>query len=547
MATIPKHPILQRTNAEIANAIRNQATPAYQRRVPVATDANLERTFKALTDTTALRNEFETAFIQKIAMQRVLDMEEWENPLAKFKLPKLEYGATIEDIKVGLIQANALDDGADYLGDAVFRRYDARVETQYHTLNRKDVYPITIPQQALRAAFLNEGGLANYTAALLSAARKSDNWDEFLLMTSLFRRYEEADGFFKVNVADLGALDSDAPQAKAALRRFRETAGNLGFISERYNAARMPSHIKPGELELFITPEANAAIDVEALAGMFNVDRGEVGFHTTLVPQEHFNIPGAQAVLTSPDFFVVADHVYETASIQNPANLTMQHFLHHQQVMSASRFVPAVLFTTDAGTSVTLNPRVTSTVEDIVVTDIESTAVTEVERGAAYKVESAGKTADGDTTSTILSVEGAEHGATFVTQAGTLRISRSETADELVIVSKAIDNGIEERTTLTVVGDIVYDWPNPQVVSDGDGDGLDEVEPVTPTQAVDGKVTIPTTRGVQYRTGASGSEANVANGTKHDAPVRVTAIARDGYELTGTNLGPWTFTAPETN
>lgn len=542
MATIPKHPILDRSNADILNAIRNQATPAYQKRVPVATAANLERTFQAITSSNSTRNEFEAAFVNKIAMQRVLDQEEWENPLAKFKLPKLEYGHTIEDIKVGLIQANALDNGADYLGDAVFKRYGARVEAQYHSVNREDVYPITIPQQALRSAFLNEGGLAAYTSALLAAPRTSDNWDEFLLMSSLFSRYERADGFFKVSVADLGHFDSDGADSRSALRRFREMSGNLGFISERYNASRMPAAIKPDDLELFITPEANAAIDVEALAGAFNIDRAEVGYRTTLVPQEHFNIPGAQAILTSRDFFVVADQVYETASIQNPANLTTQHFLHHYQVMSASRFVPAVLFGTDAGTIVELSPRATDNVQPITVTDIEGVTVTTVERGSAYRVEGAGVTADGETTATILSVENAEHAGTFVTQAGTLRIDRSETSDSITLVSTAVDNANEARITLTVTGDIVYTWPNPQVVSDADSDGLEEVTPVEPSQDADGVVTIPTVRGVQYRTGPDGFESPAVNGARIEAPVRVVATARPGWELSG-DAGPWDYAA----
>lgn len=539
---MPTHPILQRSNAEIANAIRNQATPDYQRRVPVATDANLTETFAAIDGSRNLRNEFDAAFVNKIAMQVVRDMEEWQNPLAKFKLPKLEYGHTIEEIKVGLLQAYALDEGADYLGDAIFSRESARVETQYHSVNRKDVYKITIPQHSLRSAFLNEGGLANYTSALLAAPNKSDQYDEFLLMSSLFRRYEEADGFFKSQVADLGAVSADSADARAGLRRLREMAGNLSFPTERYNAAKMPSAVRPGDLELFITPEANATFDVEALAGMFNEDRGDVGMRTTLIPKEHFAIPGAQAILTTRDFFVVADQVYETASIANPANLTQQHFLHHWQVISASRFVPAVLFGTDAGTVIELSPRRTATVETPVVTDIEGNEVTFVERGAAYKVTSTGLTADDEITSSVIAIEDEEHSGTFVTQSGTLRIDRGETSDEITLTSTATDNGTSATLTLPVRGDIVYSWPNPQVVGDADNDGLDEVEPVDPTQ--DGNtVIIPTTRGVQYRVGAAGAETPVANGSRHEAPVRVTAVARAGYELIGTNLGPWDFEA----
>ena len=47
---------------------------------------------------------------------------------------------------------------------------------------------------------------------------------------------------------------------------------------------------------------------------------------------------------------MVQDYLYETTSFYNPETLSTTYWLHHWEVISASPFVPAVLFSTEAGT-----------------------------------------------------------------------------------------------------------------------------------------------------------------------------------------------------
>src|SRR5699024_12701557 len=92
----------------------------------------------------------------------------------------------------------------------------------------------------------------------------------------------------------------------------------------------------------------NATIDVDALAGAFNVERSTLAGRQVTIPQEQFGLDGAQAILTTKDFFVVADQILENTSAENPVGLTTNYFLHHWPVISQSRFAPAVLFHTGA-------------------------------------------------------------------------------------------------------------------------------------------------------------------------------------------------------
>lgn len=339
------------SNARILDAIRYEATPEYQRRVPAATRAGLQRVLQEIAEYRPMWNEFESAFVNKIGTT-IGRTQSWTNPLAIFKTGLLNHGDTIEEYEVGLLKAYNLDPRRDYGERALFGRELPAVQSNYHRINRQDVYKHTINESLLKRALVTEGELASYASKLMQAPIKSDNWDEFLLMTELFAEYERNGGFFKVQIPDVAAAASTEAQAKAALRAIRQSAGNLKFLSTRYNAAHMPVFADGSDLVLFCTPEFKAAIDVNALAAAFNIALADVPTRFIEIPKDRLNIDGVQAILTTKDFFVVADTLLRNESQWNPLNLHMNYFWHHQGIISASRFVPAIAYTTKPGTDV---------------------------------------------------------------------------------------------------------------------------------------------------------------------------------------------------
>lgn len=533
------------TNVEIFNAIRGVSTVDYQRRIPAADKSNVQDTINGLLRNRPSMNEFVDGFVNRIGME-IYRSKSWTNPLAKFKIGMLEYGDTIEEYMVGLIEAKRYDSDTESLEKAVFGQERIRTDVSYHKINRQDKYKLTVLPAMIRRAFQTEYGLNNLITQLMNAPQTSDNWDEFLLMSSMFKEYWRADGFFKINVPDFTTITGDGGEAaKLSLRRMRESAENLQFISERYNAAGMPTAADPDELELFITPEALAAQDVEALAGAFNIDKANFSARSTVIPQEHFNIPGAMAVLTTRDFFVVADTLLESTQIQNPDNLSYNYWLHHHGVISASRYVPAILFTTEPGTVINLDNTPVQSVAVPVVADSDGNTVTSVERGELYTVTSGVTTAPagGVNDAYTLTLVGAQSANTRITPTGVLIVAVDEAATSLTINVNAVDTDAsgEVTNTLTVgvTGDRVIEWPNRVALPDADNDGLNEVTPEPVTKDADDNVTIPNVTGVQYK--QDGTTVN--NGSVHHitAPSTFTAVARANYELAAGAVTSWTI------
>jgi hypothetical protein len=336
-----------------------------------------------------------------------------------------------------------------------------------------DKYKLTIDNPMLNRAFLEQNGLTSFISQTMESFTTSDNWDEFLLTCQLFAEYEYNNGFFKVQVPDVAAHNSTEADAKAALRKMRAMADNLTFISTKYNAAGMPMAAPRSELLLFVTPEFNAAIDVEALAGAFNITSAQMHGRIIPLPEDQINIKGVQAIMTTRDFFVIADTLFETTQLWNPDSLQNNQWLHHHQIVSASRFVPAVMFTSEVVEEITMVENPVVAVTSISVTDRNGADVTDVTRGEVYQFTADVDTVLDDNTNEQVrwDVEGNKSLLTFIEQTGVLHVSGTEDATSLTVRATTVwidPEGVETAKTatetVTVSGTKTVLWPRPDTV-----------------------------------------------------------------------------------
>ena len=348
--------IIDANNPDVLNAIRNGASLDYQRRIPAATQANISDLLGAMTRYRPLYNEFCDALVNRIGLV-VARNKIWTNPLAVFKRGNIVHGSQIEEIQTGLIEAREYSPGRDYLEKEIFGQHRLDVRTAFHTVDRQNYYPVTVNEAILRRAFLEDGGLSSFVSQIMTSPTTSDQWDEFLLMTSLFKVMDSTANIFRLKCPNMQTLSATAADAKSALKVLRATAGRLNFLSTNYNPAGMPTFAGPEDLVIFASPEFVANVDVEALAAAFNMDRTDAPSRIIQIPQECFGVDECQAILTTTDFFMVADTLIETRSQINPVGLTTNYFLHHHEIISASRFAPCVMLTTGTATVIPTAPK----------------------------------------------------------------------------------------------------------------------------------------------------------------------------------------------
>lgn len=321
-----------------------EGTSDYQQRVPNPTQSTITQQMEAIFSPLNhnIYNQFLDTLVNRIGFTFV-HQQAWKNPLAVFKQGRYNYGSTIQEIGVQWVKAHTYED----TNETLLKMHRPEVQAAYHTMNRQDQYPISITLPEVRQAFTDEYGLNQLVAGIMQAPINSDEYDEFQIMKNLLAEYEKAWGFFKVHVD----APDDETTSKALLRQLRTYKGKLQFPSTLYNSGvvDIPTFAKPDELVLFLTPDAQSAVDVEALAQLFNLDKAEAQIRTITI--DEFPIPGAVALLTTQDFFVCQDNLYENTSFYNPQTLTTNYYLNHWGTYSVSPFVPAILFTTGEATT----------------------------------------------------------------------------------------------------------------------------------------------------------------------------------------------------
>ena len=250
-------------------------------------------------------------------------------------------------------------------------------------------------------------------------------------------------------------------------------ASTLRFISPQYNAAKMPVLAKPEDLVIFTTPEFNAAVDVNALAAAFNIDRASIYGRIIPIPREQFGIDGVEAIMTTKDFFLIADQRFEMTSQYNPVPGQTNFFLHHWQLISCSRFVPAIAFNTRVDDEVINVKQNLTAVTTIEITELADGSVpTEAvrETRTPLKAVVTGTTepegyplAD----SVAWSVAGGTSERTYITSTGVLHVGGDENAETINVTARTTyldpDNvrldGLTRTLALTVSGEKSPGWP----------------------------------------------------------------------------------------
>lgn len=353
-------------NATILDKVRINGTDDYQQRIPSATQTGVANTMRYLFDPMNRQylNDCVWNMVNRIGLTVMAQNAPFENPLAIFKKENLYWGSTVQEIAVKWIKAHGYKDDAETL----LKMHRPEAAVWFYEMNRRDQYPISWTDDELRQAFVDDYGLNRFIAQIMEAPRNSDNYDEMNIMIALIRHYEQNLGFYKVH---LDSIPSDETTAKTLLKALRSTAGRMQFPSTQYNALNVtdiPAYANPQQMVLLIEPEYLASIDVDALSAVFQLDRAEVPYRIVQVPS--LGISGAVALLVSADWYQVRDTMYGTTQFYNPQTLSNTLYLNHWGIYGVSPFTPCALFTTDAGTSVTV---VTQTVTGFALTSTTDT------------------------------------------------------------------------------------------------------------------------------------------------------------------------------
>lgn len=331
---------------EILNTIRDNASQAYQDRVPEATRNNIEEVGEAITDlnNAVVYNEFINTLANMIYAPMLIK-KSWQNPLGKFKKGKKTFGDTVEEVYNNFIKAQTFDQ----TGAGLLTRHLPDTKVVFHRMNRQDSYVLTDSPEALAKAFKSYEGVSEYLENLFTTIRNSAELDEYVLMRQLFAEAYENNAMVVVAVADPTASKQNADEF---IKTVKTVSGDMTFANSNNNAyltaqsddnKPIVTFSKLDEQVFIIDNPTNVSVAVDSLAYAFNKSVLEWN-QTQKEVIDAFPIEGMVAALVDRNFFQVYDDLFTFREFENGLGLYRNHILHVWQTLGYSILCNAVAF-----------------------------------------------------------------------------------------------------------------------------------------------------------------------------------------------------------
>lgn len=467
MPSIPEKKNLTASAADVVNSIRSEVGGTFADQVPAAINegqmlsdgtvatremalGTLRQIGDVITTFQPLANAFLSALVNRIG-RVIINSKMYSNPWAGFKRGLLEYGETIEELFVNIVQAQ--DFNPETAENEVFKRKIPDVRSAFHTMNYQKFYKTTVSNDQLRQAFLSFEGISDLIGKIAEALYTSANYDEYLVMKYMLCYAMKHGAFHPVTIAQPTAANSNS-----VVTTLKATSEKLQFLSADYNQAGVYNHTPKGDQYFIMTADFSSIVDVETLARAFNIDKVTLMGHTVIIDQFTFTtsettrlqeLLGTQytalttsifadvpCVCVDRDFFMIFDNFQNMTEQYNGEGLYWNYWLHQWKTFSTSPFANAVIFTDE-------KPAVSAV-------DVTPSALT-MGKGTSTQFTATVTNAGFASTGVTWSISGQQSANTRIDGQGRLYIAQDESATTITVTATSVfDTDKSDTATVTV-------------------------------------------------------------------------------------------------
>ena len=346
------------------NAMREMSVEQgsiYHQYVPVVTNSTTIGEFGVpILDSQNLNvmNDF-ISLLKKIVYTAVYN-KTFNNPLAQLEGERMPLGQFIEDVYVNPAEARGFNVN-DFAG--LLQKYEAKIATQYLSINSDLQYCVTITREKVRNAFTSWNQLEGLISGMVNS----------LYNGAYIQRYNATKGLvtaaYKGNNVQYQVISdvTDEQSAKSLIRQLRAAYSKMQIPSTRYNAwnkvkggdLALKTWSDPEDVVVLISADVEALVDVEVLAAAFNMSKADFLGRVIVVDDfNQYNEDGTVAVDGSAIKAMIADRAWFKIKTQdfamdefyNANNRTWQYYLNDVRMVNFSLFANAIVFATAAPT-----------------------------------------------------------------------------------------------------------------------------------------------------------------------------------------------------
>lgn len=223
--------------------------------------------------------------VEKIAKQVIRGVVA-DDRLAELEKGTIENGTTLEQVVVALAEAGVFTDSEDGT-DATnpFKALDPNLVVRYFKDWTSRQFSAKVSNQKLRKV-ISDGGSAGDIAELIVASLvEGENQKNYETVRDMFEATSAAMKSAKqiIEMDQINDPSKVEAKLKEILLAIKNTVSGMTYVNDKYNAANIKRKTNKEDIMVVMPYELYNMIDVEVLAGIFNVDKLEVESRVILV------------------------------------------------------------------------------------------------------------------------------------------------------------------------------------------------------------------------------------------------------------------------
>lgn len=297
---------------------------------------------------TTTKQEFLNSVLNKIGKQEFSNLV-YINPLKRIKGEFIEGPTDIEEIYV----ERSADTGYDPNGTGVLDRHKPSVFVQYHHNTVEHGYGATIQNKQMRKGFLTKNALSTMANTILNQLHTGCEVDEYtdclntlkaLVDSSQAASYSETvDGKSRTvkrtmnNIITVSPVVDEAT-SKAFIKQVKKVIHKMADYSTTYSDKA--NFAKPKDLLLFLDSDVEVEMQLETLAGAFNLTVAELNETTKIVIPNMKEKVGAIAVICHHKCLKINPCYYDIDSIKNTKGKFVNYDLVTETLLSYTTWYP---------------------------------------------------------------------------------------------------------------------------------------------------------------------------------------------------------------
>lgn len=275
-----------------------------------------------------------SGMLGKVAEQIIREVVA-EDKLSVFDKLPVENGDTIEQTIIELASARAYDStGANALS-----RKTPSLAVRYFNDWTRAVFDTTVDMSLIRKVLMQGKGASEISTKLVSVLGESDKFEKYTQMKNLLKwgRQDQAGQVLKLaETVNYGTTSIDY---KGVLKALKNTVAGMQYVNSNFNTGSINRKTDARDIFILMPYKLKNEIDVEELAGVFNLDKAELKSRIIELDTDVEKISSKDTYaiyVVDRNAILSYTRLYQMADQKNADGLFWNYFLHTERLYGIS-------------------------------------------------------------------------------------------------------------------------------------------------------------------------------------------------------------------